>query len=251
MENRFEDIARVYDRMFLRDLEADRDMLVSILERYGAETVLDCACGTGVHTEVLAREGFAVIGSDASEHMLGVAREKLSGSGLEVDLYNSTWRDLPGVVPGKYDAVVCMGNSLSLEPDGQAVTESLKGMFEVLEPGGVLLVSGTNVDRQLAENIEIEVVEPEPECFLMLVRDFGETKTTHRFFFIDAAGGEPSMRHFRFDLLNLTAADLEFSVRQAGIARFTFYGEKDFTPYSQYESERLILVAEKRSDSHS
>lgn len=244
MEDQFAEVARDYDRMFLRDLEADRDMLVTLFERYGAKRVLDCACGTGVHTEILAREGYQVVGSDASDGMLGVTRSKLSAAGLAVDLYRSSWRDLPEVVPGRYDAVICMGNSLALEPDGPAVTDSLKGMYAMLNEGGALIVSNTNTDRQLADKVDIEVVEPEPDCFLMLVRDFGEDKTVHRYFFIDASG-EPSMRSYRFELMNLTAARMESFARQAGVEHFTLYGEKDFTPYSQYESERLIMVAEK------
>jgi glycine/sarcosine N-methyltransferase len=248
MEQRFTEIARDYDRMFLRDIEADRSMLVTLFERYGVEAALDCACGTGVHTEILAREGYRVVGSDASEHMLEVASSKLSAAGLAVDLYESAWRELPGLVPGRYDAVICMGNSLALEPDGDAVVESLRGMYAMLNEGGVLLISNTNVDRQLAEKVGIEVVEPEPDCFLLLVKDYGERKTTHRYFFIDTVSGEPSMKHYRFELLNLTAAKMESLTRLAGIDEFTFCGEKDFTPYSQYESERLIVVAEKRGD---
>ena len=53
------------------------------------------------------------------------------------------------------------------------------------------------------------------------------------------------MRYFRFELLNLTIAVMESCLRLAGIDDYTLYGEKDFTPYSRYESERLILVAEK------
>jgi glycine/sarcosine N-methyltransferase len=246
VEDQFAEIAQDYDRMFLRDLQADRDMLLTLLERYGAKTVLDCACGTGVHTEIVAREGFHVVGSDASDGMLKVARSKLSAAGLAVDLYNSSWRDLPEVVPDKYDAVICMGNSLGLEPDGESVVAALKGMYSMLNEGGVLLISNTNADRQLAEKVGIEVVEPEPECFLLDARDFTEDKTTRRFFFIDAVGDEPSMRYFKFELLNLTAEKMELLIRLAGIDKFTFYGEKDFTPYSQYESERLILVGEKQ-----
>ena len=247
MGDQFAEIALVYDRMFLRDLEADRNMLVTLFERYGAKTALDCACGTGVHTEMLASEGFQVVGSDASDHMLEVARSKLSAAGFAVDLYRSSWRDLPEVVPGRFDAVICMGNSLALEPDSDAVVASLKGMYAMLNEGGVLLVSNTNVDRQIAEMIGLEVVEPEPECFLMNVRDYGETKTTSRYFFIDTVSGEPSMQYFRFELLNLTVAIMESCLRLAGIDDYTLYGEKDFTPYSQYESERLILVALKRA----
>ena len=245
MEEQFAEIARDYDRIFLRDLDTDRNMPVTLFDRYSAKTALDCACGTGVHTEILAREGFHVVASDASDHMLEVARSKLSAAGLAVDLYNSSWRDLPEVVPGRYDAVICMGNSLPLEPDGEAVVESLRGMYAMLNEGGVLLVSNTNADRQLAEMVGLEVVEPEPECFLLLVRDYGASKTTNRYFFIDTISGEPSMQYYRFELMNLTAAEMESFARLAGIDKYTLYGEKDFTPYSQYESERLIFVAEK------
>jgi 2-polyprenyl-3-methyl-5-hydroxy-6-metoxy-1,4-benzoquinol methylase len=245
LEKQFAEIALVYDRMFLRDLEADRNMLVTLFERYGAKTALDCACGTGVHTEILAREGFQVVGSDASDHMLEVARSKMSAAGLTVDLYKSSWRELPEVVPGRYDAVICMGNSLAHEPDGEAVVESLTGMYAMLNEGGVLLISNTNADRQLAERIGLEVVEPELECFLLNVRDYGASKTTSRYFFIDTVSGEPSMRYFKFELLNLTVAIMESCLRLAGIDNYKLYGEKDFTPYSQYESERLILIALK------
>lgn len=245
MEDKFAEIAMDYDRIFLRDLEADRGMLVAFLERHGARTVLDCACGTGVHTEILAREGYEVVGSDASARMLEAARAKLSAAHLAVDLYESYWSDLPERIAARFDAVICMGNSLALEADDGCVVASLRGMRSMLNDGGVLLISATNADRQLAEPVAIEVVEPEPDCFLMLVRDLKADTTTHRFFFIDAAGSEPTMKHFRFDLLNLTAAKLEECLRRASIERFTLYGDKDFSPYSSLESERLIMVAEK------
>ena len=249
MEQRFAEIAREYDRMFLRDLEADRVMLVTLMERYGARTVLDCACGTGVHTGILAREGYSVVGSDASAEMLEVARSKHIAAGLEVALYKSTWRDLSEVVPGTFDAVICMGNSLPLEPDDDAVVESLSGMYAMLNEGGVLLVSSTSADRQLAEKTGLEVVETEPDCFVLLACDFGTDKTTHKYFFIDSAGDEPAMRYYRFELLNLTGSKMESLAREAGIDKVTLYGDKDFTPYSALESERAIFVVEKSAAS--
>jgi len=245
MEDPFAQVARDYDRMFLRDLEVDREMLLNLLERYDAKTVLDCACGTGVHTEIVAREGFRVVGSDASADMLRVARSKLAAAGLEVDLYESLWRDLPDVVPGTYDAVICLGNSLPLELDGDSVVTSLEGMFAMLNDGGFLLISNANVDRQLAERVELELVEPEPDCFLLLVKDFGSDTAINRYFFIDTLADEPSMRYLRVELMNLTAEKMQSFLRQAGIDRYTLYGEKDFTPYDREASERLILVVEK------
>jgi glycine/sarcosine N-methyltransferase len=245
MQDHFAEIARDYDRMFLRDIEADRRMLLALLDRHVAKTVLDCACGTGVHTKILAAEGLSVVGSDASGPMLEVARSKLSEAGLKAELFKAYWRDLPREVPGRYDAVICMGNSLQLELDDASVVASLEGMYAMLNEGGFLLVSNTNVDRHLPD---MEVVEPELDSFLLLVRDFGPGATRHRFFFIDTTGEEPEMRHYTFELNNLTAAKTESLARQAGVDSYRLYGDKDLNPYSPLESERLIFVAEKRTD---
>lgn len=243
MQDQFADIARDYDRMFPRDLEADRLLFVSLFQRHRVKTVLDCACGTGIHFEILAREGFDVTGSDASDAMLEVARSRVA-AGLEVRLLKSTWSELPDIVPGKYDAVICMGNSLPLEPDDEAAAGSLRGMYAMLNAGGVLVVANANADRQLEEKVRIRAVEPEPECFLLSVRDYGSRRTTHRYFFIDAGSGEPSMRYYRFELMNLTAEKMEALAARAGIDDFSLHGDENLSYFSPDYSERLIFVAE-------
>jgi SAM-dependent methyltransferase len=96
-------------------------------------TVLDAACGTGRHAEVLAKQGCKVIGVDLSTAMLDVARQKLT---KKADLRLGDLCHLPLEV-AEVDAAVC---SLALThlPDLRAPLTELR---RVLRPGGQLVLS--------------------------------------------------------------------------------------------------------------
>jgi SAM-dependent methyltransferase len=97
--------------------------------------VLDCACGTGTLAAGLARRGFAVSASDASEAM--VARTRALGVPAEV----RRWEELDG---GPYDAVFCVGNSITHAQDRRA---ALGGMRRVLREDGLLAVTSRTWER--------------------------------------------------------------------------------------------------------
>src|SRR5579859_2513885 len=76
--------ARVYDLLYtsgIKDFAADVDAVHRLIaERNpGARTLLDVACGTGIHLAAL-REWYEGAGVDASSDMLAVARERLGGA---------------------------------------------------------------------------------------------------------------------------------------------------------------------------
>jgi SAM-dependent methyltransferase len=84
----------------------------------GVRTVLDLCCGTGLLAGELAARGYRVVGVDASEAMLNVARERL---GPEVALSRMTLPDL--AVEGVFDAAVCTFDGLNyLTPDELRLT---------------------------------------------------------------------------------------------------------------------------------
>lgn len=74
----YESFAYVYD-LFMENIPYDKwaESIYSILERNGIVDglLLDMGCGTGVMTRLLKAKGFDMIGIDASEDMLMVARE--------------------------------------------------------------------------------------------------------------------------------------------------------------------------------
>jgi SAM-dependent methyltransferase len=74
----------------------------------GVRSVLDLCCGTGLLAGELIARGYRVVGVDASDEMLAVARERL---GPEAALSRMTLPDL--AVEGVFDTAVCTFDGLN------------------------------------------------------------------------------------------------------------------------------------------
>lgn len=102
--------------------------------RPGARSVLDVACGTGLHLAALASLGFDVEGVDLSPAMLAVAADRLTG----VPLHQGDMRTFR--LGRRFDAVVCLysaiGYMLTLDDLGAAVSN----LRDHLVAGGLLIV---------------------------------------------------------------------------------------------------------------
>ncbi len=99
----------------------------------GVGTVLDLCCGTGLLAGELIARGYRVVGVDASEAMLALARERL---GPEVVLSRMTLPELT-VDPG-FDAVVCTLDGFNyLTPGDLRLT--MNAVAGCLRPAGWLV----------------------------------------------------------------------------------------------------------------
>ena len=99
----------------------------------GVRSVLDLCCGTGLLAGELIARSYRVVGVDASEAMLALARERL---GPEVELSRMTLPDL--VVEGVFDAAVCTFDGLNyLTPDELRLT--MAAVARRLRPAGWLV----------------------------------------------------------------------------------------------------------------
>ena len=95
--------------------------------------MLDLCCGTGLLAGELVARGYSVVGVDASEAMLALARERL---GPGVVLSRVTLPEL--AVDGCFDAAVCTFDGLNyLTPAELRLT--LDAVAECLRPGGWLV----------------------------------------------------------------------------------------------------------------
>src|SRR5438067_8492108 len=103
--------ASVYDLVYAapgaKDYAAEAAQIDVIIRKRapGARTLLDVACGTGLHLRHL-RERYAVEGVDASADMLAVAAQTLPGVPLHVG-------DMRALDLGRtFDAVTCLFSSV-------------------------------------------------------------------------------------------------------------------------------------------
>ena len=126
MNESYTSFAQVYD-MFMDnvDYSAWSKYLIQLLKEYQVEDglVLDLGCGTGNMTELLAKEGYDMIGVDNSEDMLEIASEKRAESGLNILYLLQDMREFE--LYGTVKAVVSICDSINyiLEEDDVASSQ--------------------------------------------------------------------------------------------------------------------------------
>jgi SAM-dependent methyltransferase len=134
-------VARIYDLLYtgtgIKDYPAESDALHAIIQQSspGARTLLDVACGTGAHLEIL-RRWYEVEGLDLSPEMLEVARARLR----DVPLHVADMRTLD--LPRKFDAVTCLFSAIGYVTEPAEMRSTIQRLANHVAPGGVLIVDG-------------------------------------------------------------------------------------------------------------
>ena len=102
--------------------------------------VLDAGCGAGPVTLDLVAHGFAVHGVDIAQGMVDLAEQRFREAGVPRERYTFSRADVSrtGLAPGSFGAAVALG-FLEYQADERA---ALQHFHELLEPGGVLVISG-------------------------------------------------------------------------------------------------------------
>ena len=101
------------------------------------QPALDLACGTGRLLVPYLRAGLDVDGCDLSADMLALCRERAEREGLSPNLYAQAMHELD--LPRKYKTIVVCGG-FGLGGNREQGVESLRRIYEHLEPGGLLLL---------------------------------------------------------------------------------------------------------------
>lgn len=117
--------------------EFGRDL--SLSQPFEGLRLLDIGCGGGLLSEPMARLGATVVGADAAEGNLPVARIHAEQSGLEID-YRHTTAEALAAAGEQFDVVLNM-EVVEHVSDPLAY---LTACQELLKPGGLMLCSTIN-----------------------------------------------------------------------------------------------------------
>ncbi len=135
---RYDRDAAYYDATRGGDARADAAAAAirAALGHADVHDVVDVACGTGIVTMRVARQGYRVVGVDCSPAMLSIAGTRLPGR-----LARGDATSLP-LAAGSVDGVtmVWLLHLLTMDDSARAIAEAAR----VLRPGGVL---ATTVDK--------------------------------------------------------------------------------------------------------
>jgi SAM-dependent methyltransferase len=144
------DLSYVHDAGFGFLARAAAPALAAMLRRAGFDRglVVDLACGTGIGAEILAGEGFDVLGVDLSANQLAIARERVPQARFEQG-------SLFDFEPPRCAAISCIGEGLCYTADERAGRAAARRVFEhahtALEPGGILLFDVVTPGRERPE----------------------------------------------------------------------------------------------------
>jgi SAM-dependent methyltransferase len=128
------------------DRTADIPLWVEEARRAGGH-VLEVACGTGRITIPLAQSGLEVVGLDISDSMLGRAREKAAGAGVEIEWICADCRDFH--LGRTFGLIFIAFNSMLHLHERTDLERFLACVREHLRPGGrfALDVFNPSVER--------------------------------------------------------------------------------------------------------
>lgn len=131
----FDKSPHLYDLLYEKGLGKDYPAEVAtIVERLPeARTLLDVACGTGLHLQHLV-EHFDCVGADLDEGMLAVARHRCP----TVTLVQADMTELD--LGQTFDAVICLFSSIGYVATEERLRATAAAMARHLNPGGTVLV---------------------------------------------------------------------------------------------------------------
>lgn len=126
--------ARFYDALYsFKDYAREAEILRGLLSAQLGGSLLDVACGTGKHLELL-RSSFTCEGLDLDPVLLDVARERLPG--IPLHLADMTDFDL-----GKqFDVVTCLFSAIGFAETTPKLDSAIACVAQHLAPGGIAIV---------------------------------------------------------------------------------------------------------------
>lgn len=218
--------------------ESEGQFFTDILRTRGKETILDVACGTGFHSVRLLDAGFNVTSADGSAAMLAKAFENGQKRGRILKTVQADWRWLNRDIQGKYDAIICLGNSFTHLHDEQDRRRTLAEFYAALKHDGILIIDQRNYDYMVNHGYKSkhkyyycgDRVSAEPEYI-------DESLVRFRYSF-------DSGQAFTLNLFPLFKNYMRRLLREAGFERVRTYGDFQET-YADSEPDFFIHIVEK------
>jgi SAM-dependent methyltransferase len=217
-------------------------------------SILDAACGTGMHVVALAQQGHTVSGADLSTGMIERAKENAAAAGVEAYFTSAGFGNLAQAFqeqPGfPFDALLCLGNSLPHLLTRPELEAALADFCACLKPGGLLLIQNRNFDAVTTQRQRWM----EPQAY----RESGREWIFMRFYDFEADGlinfnvatlyregdGQWAQHVTNSRLRPLLRGELAGALLSAGFQEITCYGGMDATPFDPISSGNLVFTAE-------
>ena len=204
--------------------------------------VLDLGCGTGTLTELLAKEGYDMIGIDYSQEMLARAMEKRDETGLQILYLLQDMREFE--LYGTVKAIVSVCDSLNYLLEEEDVIETFRLINNYLDPKGLFIFDFNTVYKYKEVIGDATIAENREDCSFIWENYYHEEDEINEYevtFFIKE--GELFRRfeetHYQ---RGYTPQQMKDFLAKAGL-EFVMMADSDTGKEVTPESERIYMIA--------
>jgi SAM-dependent methyltransferase len=212
------------------------DKLTVHLDLPRGAKVLDLACGKGRHAAHLRKNGFEVVGIDLSEESIAFAKEEYEQDGLEFfehDMRCLYWTE-------HFDLVVNLFTSFGYFHSVEDDQKTISSIADALKPNGLFVIDFLNcvkVENELVE--EEEKIVDEVRFGIERSVDSGVIRKKIRVY-----DGQVELE-FEEKVDALELHDFKTYFDRAELELIETFGDYKLNPFSEEESDRLIMVCRK------
>jgi SAM-dependent methyltransferase len=259
----YDDFSQDYDRFvnWPSRLAAEIPFLEQLLSQVKTDddqplSILDAACGTGMHAIELARRGYRAAGADYSQGMVETARMNAKTSSVKVLFKQAGFMEIrdsfkkEDIFP--FDAITCFGNSLPHLNRQTEINEALADFAACLRPGGMLVLQNRNFDAVLARRERWigpqSCTENGNDWLFLRFYDFDlDGLITFNIVRLKReAGAEWKQAVSTVRLYPLIKEELLQMLEETGFVEVRSYGMMEDTLFDPLKSENLVISAVKK-----
>lgn len=228
-----------------RRLNAEIPFLQKLLTRECAKKVLDVRCATGMHAIELSKKGFDVFGMDDSDRLISKAKRNALKAREYVTFNQLTMLDIAKHPAKPFDAVMMLGNIISMLEDKKQSLEFFKDAKDVLKVGGILIIQTLNYRLMNRSKERFELVNSKDNDTLFIKAfDLNKDDPNLSIILLEK-NGEWSMKEVTSNIMAFRKEDLVRLASRSKYDSISMYGKLDGSPFKPDSSKELIAVFQK------
>lgn len=217
------------------------DALIKIFQ---PKSVLDAGCATGLTSTLFAESGIATKGVDRSRPMIKMAKENY-GASENLSFHAASFEKLPKSFYEKFDVVVCLANSISGVGSLHNLSNALKGFYNSLKPGGVLVLQMLNyISIVDGEFLPIRATKNDK----IIYQRFSERRGKRLYIYVnrlDTSKDPIQFEMFRHEFENFTPAEVISILKRTQFRKIKKYADLFLSKKFGRLSRDLVLTALK------
>lgn len=220
-----------------KEAELFLDHLISFLSPKPDSRILDVACGKGRHSNHLNKKGFIVTGYDLSEESIKHNKQ------FENDRLEFYLHDMREIFRSNYyDLVINLFSSFGYFEKERDNVRCLISHATALKPEGIFVFDYFNCSKIVSSG-EISL-EKKVDGITFHIQKKVDGNSIHKKIDFTDKGKQ---FHFEERLMLFSKADLLRFFDMAGLQVINIFGNYDLVPFNHDNSDRLILIAKKKS----